>query len=159
MCSGATFDATELDARVLPRTVVYDASLMLSLPVPLSVASGLNALARCVDSMWAPRVDPIDQALALEGIRALALNAPSAPESEQRMAAAFGAGSALDGLQRLREQVEAPRVLRDYGLRETDIPAAVDAILAAMPPNSPTPVTAANLEELLRRAWQGREPG
>jgi hypothetical protein len=38
----------------------------------MSVASGLNALAHCVDSMWAPRADPIDQALALEGIRALA---------------------------------------------------------------------------------------
>ncbi len=35
------------------------------------MASGLNALAHCVDSMWAPRTDPIDQALALEGIRAL----------------------------------------------------------------------------------------
>jgi len=215
---------TGVDARVLPRAVVYDASLMLSLPLPLSVASGLNALAHCVDSMWAPRVDPIDQAFALEGIRGLrqglprivrdpqgiegreqtlygaylaavafasagsglhhkichvlggmynlphaqthavvlpyvlALNAPSVPESEQRMAAAFGAASALEGLQSLREQLEAPRALRDYGLRETDIPAAVDAILAAMPPNNPTPVTATNLDELLRRAWEGREP-
>src|SRR3954470_8649867 len=63
---------TGVDPRVLPRAVVYDASLMLSLPAELSVASGLNALAHCVDSMWGPRVDPIDQALALEGIRALA---------------------------------------------------------------------------------------
>jgi maleylacetate reductase len=215
---------TGVDSRVLPRTIVYDASLMLSLPVPLSVASGLNALAHCVDSMWAPRTDPVDQALALEGIRALreglpevvrdpqgiegreqtlygawmaavafasagsglhhkichvlggmynlphaqthavvlpyvvALNAPSVPASEQRMAAAFGAASALDGLQRLREQVAAPRTLRDYGLRETDIRAAVDAILAAVPPGNPVPVTAANLEELLYRAREGREP-
>lgn len=63
---------TGVDARVLPRTIVYDATLMLSLPVDLSVASGLNALAHCVDSMWGPRVDPLDQALAAEGIRALA---------------------------------------------------------------------------------------
>jgi maleylacetate reductase len=62
---------TGVDPRVLPRSVVYDASLMLTLPVPTSVASALNALAHCVDSMWAPRTDPIDQALALEGIRAL----------------------------------------------------------------------------------------
>ena len=88
----------------------------------------------------------------------LALNAPSVPDSERRMAAAFGAASALDGLQRLREQVEAPRALRDYGLRETGIPAAVDAILAAVPPDNPTPVTATNLEELLCRAWEGRPP-
>ncbi|RYY51249.1 MAG: maleylacetate reductase [Actinomycetales bacterium] len=62
---------TGVDDRVLPGTVIYDASLTSSLPVPLSVASGLNALAHCVDSLWAPRTDPIDQALALEGARAL----------------------------------------------------------------------------------------
>src|SRR4051794_4250140 len=62
---------TGVDPRVLPRTVVYDASLMLTLPVATSVASGLNALAHCVDSMWAPRTDPLDQVVALEGMRAL----------------------------------------------------------------------------------------
>jgi len=62
---------TGSDPRVLPRTVVYDAALTLSLPLDLSVASGLNALAHCVDSMWAPRADPINAALAVEGIRAL----------------------------------------------------------------------------------------
>jgi maleylacetate reductase len=62
---------TGVDARVLPAAVVYDAALTLSLPVALSVASGLNAIAHCVDSMWAPRTDPINRALATEGIRAL----------------------------------------------------------------------------------------
>jgi maleylacetate reductase len=215
---------TGTDPRVLPRAVVYDAGLMLSLPVGLSVASGLNALAHCVDSMWAPRTDPIDQALALEGIRALAaglprvvaapqdvegrehtlygaylaavafasagsglhhkichvlggrydlphaqthavvlphvlaLNAPSVPGLEQRLAAAFDAPSALEGLQRLRDHVEAPRALRDYGLREEDLPAAVDAVLAAVPADNPTPVTVTNLGELLHAAWEGRQP-
>jgi maleylacetate reductase len=63
---------TGVDDRVLPKAVVYDASLLLSLPVGLSVASGLNALAHCVDSLWAPRADPINAALALEGVRGLA---------------------------------------------------------------------------------------
>jgi alcohol dehydrogenase class IV len=62
---------TGVDRRVLPRSIVYDASLMLGLPVPTSVASGLNALAHCVDAMWGPRVDPLDQTLALEGVRSL----------------------------------------------------------------------------------------
>jgi maleylacetate reductase len=62
---------TGTDARVLPRTVVYDASLTLTLPVGLSVASGLNALAHCVDALWAPRANPVNAALAGEGIRAL----------------------------------------------------------------------------------------
>ncbi|WP_406109130.1 maleylacetate reductase [Streptomyces sp. NBC_01003] len=68
---------TGVDARVLPRAIVYDATLTLSLPVAMSVASGLNALAHCVDSMWAPRTDPVDQALAGEGIRALAAGLPA----------------------------------------------------------------------------------
>jgi maleylacetate reductase len=67
---------TGVDRRVLPRAVVYDASLMLGLPVATSVASGLNALAHCIDSLWAPRTDPIDQALALEGIRTLTAGLP-----------------------------------------------------------------------------------
>jgi alcohol dehydrogenase class IV len=68
---------TGAEARVLPRSVVYDATLTVSLPVPMSVASGLNALAHCVDAMWGPRVDPIDRALAGEGIRALAAGLPA----------------------------------------------------------------------------------
>jgi maleylacetate reductase len=56
---------------VVPRSVVYDASLTVSLPVDVSVTSGLNALAHCVDSMWAPRADPINMALAVEGVRTL----------------------------------------------------------------------------------------
>jgi alcohol dehydrogenase class IV len=67
---------TGVDRRVLPRAVVYDAHLILGLPVAASVASGLNALAHCVDAMWGPRADPIDQALALEGIRALDAGLP-----------------------------------------------------------------------------------
>jgi len=42
----------------------------------MTVASGLNAMAHCVDSMWGPRADPIDRALAQEGIRALATGLP-----------------------------------------------------------------------------------
>lgn len=67
---------TGVDNKVLPVTVVYDAELTYSLPVEMSVASGMNALAHCVDSMWAPRADPINQALAAEGIRALSSGLP-----------------------------------------------------------------------------------
>ncbi|GGG18933.1 maleylacetate reductase [Rhodococcoides trifolii] len=62
---------TGVDARVLPVAVVYDSSLTMSLPVDLSISSGLNALAHCVDALWGPRVDPIDTALASEAMRAL----------------------------------------------------------------------------------------
>jgi maleylacetate reductase len=67
---------TGIDQRVLPKVVVYDAALTMSLPVEMSVASGLNALAHCVDSMWAPHADPINAAFAAEGIRSLAAGLP-----------------------------------------------------------------------------------
>ncbi|NKX52431.1 maleylacetate reductase, partial [Arthrobacter deserti] len=67
---------TGTDDRVLPATVIYDAGLTVSLPVELSVASGLNGIAHCVDSLWAPRADPISAALAAEGIRALSQGLP-----------------------------------------------------------------------------------
>ena len=72
----ASRKTTGVDDAVLPVTVIYDASLTLSLPVDMSVASGLNGMAHCIDSMWAPRADPINQALAAEGIRALAAGLP-----------------------------------------------------------------------------------
>ncbi|MFI8787933.1 maleylacetate reductase [Streptomyces sp. NPDC055105] len=67
---------TGIDPRVLPQVVVYDATLMLSLPTRLSVTSGLNALAHCVDAWWAPRHNPISSALAVEGVRSLASSLP-----------------------------------------------------------------------------------
>ncbi|USX53005.1 maleylacetate reductase [Lentzea sp. HUAS12] len=67
----ASRKTTGVDDRVLPATVVYDTELTASMPRDLAVASGCNALAHCVDSTWAPRADPINQALALEGVRAL----------------------------------------------------------------------------------------
>jgi maleylacetate reductase len=45
---------TGTDLRVLPRIVVYDPELTVTLPVALSVASGLNALAHCAEAFWAP---------------------------------------------------------------------------------------------------------
>jgi alcohol dehydrogenase class IV len=76
---GLTEDRTKrtgTDPAVLPRTVVYDSDLTLDLPVDLSVASGFNALAHCVDSLWADGADPVNEALALEGARALAEGLP-----------------------------------------------------------------------------------
>ncbi|GGN33908.1 maleylacetate reductase [Streptomyces fuscichromogenes] len=68
----ASRKTTGVDDAVLPAAVVYDSELTLSLPVGLSVASGLNAIAHCVDSMWAPRTNPVNQAFAMEGLRAVA---------------------------------------------------------------------------------------
>src|SRR5699024_100687 len=173
---------TGVNDAVLPSAVIYDAELTMSLPVDLSVASGLNGMAHCIDSMWGPRANPINQALATEGIQALAAGLPAivqdahdlggreqllygaylsavaftsagsglhhkichvlggtfdlphaqthatvlpyvlafnmeaAPEARDRIARALGADDALDGLQQLRKELNAPSRLSDYCL-------------------------------------------
>ena len=77
---------TGQDDRVLPHTVVYDAELTRTLPRELSVASACNALAHCVDSLWAPRANPINTALATEAIRALADALPEVADRPESLA-------------------------------------------------------------------------
>lgn len=62
---------TGSDVKVLPKAVIYDSNLLATLPHEMVVASALNALAHCIDSLWAPRADPINRAHALEGARLL----------------------------------------------------------------------------------------
>jgi maleylacetate reductase len=45
--------------------------LTIGLPTALAVASGLNAVAHAVDGLWAPRADPINEALGMAGLRVL----------------------------------------------------------------------------------------
>jgi maleylacetate reductase len=63
---------TGRDARVLPRTVIYDPELTLTLPLGLSVTSGLNAIAHAAEGLYAHDGNPVTALMAEEGIRATA---------------------------------------------------------------------------------------
>jgi maleylacetate reductase len=88
----------------------------------------------------------------------LALNAPFAHDADERIARAFGSRCALEGLQALRARLNAPRALRDYGLEESQLADAADAVLPFVPLSNPAPTTRDDLERLLRRAWEGSDP-
>ena len=62
---------TGRDASVLPKTVLYDPTLLLSLPVATAAASGMNAMAHCVEALYARDANPVVSLIAEEGIRAL----------------------------------------------------------------------------------------
>jgi alcohol dehydrogenase class IV len=62
--------------RVLPKTVIYDPELTLSLPPGLSAASGMNAIAHAVEALYAPDTNPIVGIMAEECIRALGAALP-----------------------------------------------------------------------------------
>jgi maleylacetate reductase len=59
------------DLRVLPRAVIYDPELTLSLPATLSVTSGVNAIAHAAEGLYSTEGNPIMGLMAEEGITAL----------------------------------------------------------------------------------------
>jgi len=93
---------TGRDPRVLPKTVIYDPLLTVSLPASVSGPSGINAIAHCVEALYAVDGNPITSLMAEEGIRALGQSLPAvvaAPDNlEARSLALYGAwlaGAAL----------------------------------------------------------------
>jgi alcohol dehydrogenase class IV len=86
---------TGRDAKVLPKTVIYDPELTLGLPPAVSAASGMNAMAHCVEALYAHDGNPIVSLMAEEGIRALSsslLRIVSQPDNlEARTDALYGA--------------------------------------------------------------------
>ncbi|HEY1240093.1 MAG TPA: maleylacetate reductase [Bryobacteraceae bacterium] len=67
---------TGRDARVLPKTVLYDPCLTVTMPPILSATSGMNSIAHCVEALYAQEANPIISMIAEDGIRALAESLP-----------------------------------------------------------------------------------
>ncbi|MGJ7498547.1 maleylacetate reductase [Variovorax sp. RT4R15] len=86
---------TGTDRRVLPKTVLYDPALTLSLPAALSITSGINAIAHAAEGLYAQNANPVTSLLAEEGIRSMASALPAIavdPRDRQaRSAALYGA--------------------------------------------------------------------
>jgi maleylacetate reductase len=60
---------TGKDAKVLPRTVLYDPELTYALPPAVSAASAMNGIAHCVEGLWVPDRTPYLIALATDAAR------------------------------------------------------------------------------------------
>ncbi|MBN9016485.1 MAG: maleylacetate reductase [Rhizobiales bacterium] len=83
----AGMKTTVRDPKILPEVVIYDPELTLGLPVGMSVASGLNAMAHAVEGLYARDRDPISTLQAVEGIRALKEALPAIVDSPRDLAA------------------------------------------------------------------------
>ncbi len=95
---GLTRDGVKTTGRsttVLPKTVIYDADLSDALPAATAAVSGMNAIAHCVEGLYAPEVSPLISLMAEEGIRALAASLPrivrQADDKDAREQALYGA--------------------------------------------------------------------
>lgn len=82
---------TGRDDRVLPRTVLYDPQLTTSLPARATAATGMNAIAHCVEALYAKNVSPVTSTLAEEAIRVLHAALPLCVEQPEDKAARTGA--------------------------------------------------------------------
>jgi alcohol dehydrogenase class IV len=86
---------TGRDSVVRPRTVIYDPTLTVTMPAKLSGTSGMNAMAHCLEGLYAENRNPIMTLFAAEGIRALSRSLPIVvrePENlEARSDAQYGA--------------------------------------------------------------------
>jgi len=85
---------TVRDLRMLPKTVIYDPRLLLSLPARIAGPSGINGIAHCVEALYAQEANPVTSLMAEEGIRALAHSLPQVVHEPQNLEAR---GEALYG--------------------------------------------------------------
>ena len=165
---------TGRDLRVLPRTVIYDPELTLSLPVGMSVTSGINAIAHAAEGLYATDGNPIMDLMAKEGIAALGQALPAikkrandmdpraeAPGAMQTIADALNGNvkgcSAAQAVFDLAKNNGAPVALRDIGMKQSDLDKACDIALQNQYPN-PRPLERNAIRQLLQDAFEGARP-
>ncbi len=145
---GITEDAHKRVSRdpwVLPRLVVYDPELTVGLPSRASGASGINAVAHCVEAFWTPRRTPVTDAVATEGLLLLARELPRVVRHPGDLAARGGvlrgawlAGLALAGAGTALHHRICHVLGGTFGLPHADVhacvlPAVVEHVAAAVP--------------------------
>jgi len=209
------------DDDALPLTAIYDPDLTITLHPRTSAASGMNAMAHAVETLYGPDVNPIvelhaAQAIALLGANlprivdkpgdiaarsdalfgawlaaafraqagiehalaqrirqafgldhahchaiftpyAIAFNAPAAPQAMALIAKALLAKDAGQGLYDLNVRLGLPTGLKDLGMKEADIPKAVELVAAAKFVN-PRPVSPDDIANLVKQAFHGEPP-
>lgn len=78
---------TITDPRVQPETILYDAELIRSLPLPITVASALNAMAHAAEGLYARDRNPVSKLFAREGLLAFRAALPAVRENPQNLEA------------------------------------------------------------------------
>ena len=59
------------DSRAKPHTVIYDSELGRALPMRVTAGSVMNAMAHCVEALYAERRNPVTSSMARDGLGAL----------------------------------------------------------------------------------------
>ncbi|MEQ8479346.1 MAG: iron-containing alcohol dehydrogenase [Hoeflea sp.] len=67
-----------ISPHLIPSVAVCDPELTLGLPPGLSAATGLDAISHCVETYLSPRMNPVADAIALDGLQRLVSNIETA---------------------------------------------------------------------------------
>jgi len=85
---GAAEDRVDGDSvAALPATAIYDPELTLDLPPAISAASGMNAMAHAVESLYGIDTNPVLQSMAEEAVRRLGASLPRVVKNPRDLAA------------------------------------------------------------------------
>ena len=88
---------------------------------------------------------------------AAAFSLTAAPDARARLVRALGANDPAQALHGINVACGLPTGLEDLGLREADIPRAVDVVAKRKFP-CPRPCTPADIEVVIRQAFAGEPP-
>jgi maleylacetate reductase len=146
------------DPKVRPQTVIYDPDLTFDLPPAVTAASGMNAMAHCVEGLWVPERSPMTTAVSTEALRLFVPQLPRAvADGKDRaargdcLAAAWLSSGAMAGGIGLHHKLV--HVLGGFGLPHAETHSLVLPHVARF--------NLAGSEEVHRRlteAFGGREP-
>ena len=84
---GAKRKITKRDVRITPEVVLYDPLLTLDLPPKLTAASGVNALAHCIEAVYSKTRNPLSTDSALRGIALIKKALPVCVKDGQNLTA------------------------------------------------------------------------
>ena len=137
--------------------MIYDPLLTMTLPAKIAGPSGMNAIAHCVEALYAQDANPITSLMAEEGIRALASSLPvvvSEPDNvDARAEALYGAWLAGASLGNVGMALHH-KLCHTVGGSYNDA-----AQLATQNPYfNPRPIEYAAIRQLLQNAWEGKRP-
>jgi maleylacetate reductase len=74
--AGASRKVTVTDPKVAPKLIIYDPALTLDLAPAVTAATGINALAHCIEALYSVTRNPLSSAAAREGVRCIARALP-----------------------------------------------------------------------------------
>lgn len=72
---------------VKPKTIIYDPELTTSIPAKLTVTSGVNSIAHCVEGLYSESANPITSLLAEDGIKSLVQSLPKIVKNPNNLSA------------------------------------------------------------------------